>query len=511
MLWTKSTNSSSSDHPTPEALENARLREEIAQALTAVQDLKKQLTDVETLAREFCQRIMHQSRDMSWMERSTHWTAKEWLRETERLLGELRTLDQERMAILILRNQTLQKEAERLRGLSATEVAPTIETMLPWMTNAANSEETKTTFNDKQTGSRVIVSPPSDEQEFATNSSLPPWQLPATEIAPSKDVAKSSQSSEPPALLVVENLPAVSEEIPEAQTSPVKDDDHSSLPEKVELTETIQSNDASYTPMDIDITFYTSRLQGQKRLLFDVIGKDGISDMNTLVQALGKKIQSPHQPLGRLEKDELVEFPPTQLDINEAGIGSPKLFRLTNVGMAVYQMLTGEMPAEPQINAWIRDHDNVNHGYLIYRVEQMMKEFYGHKATISIERKANMRILNNGDRVIPDLIVVKDETTTLFEVERGHHTLVDMISKCEKLAAVSPYLYFLTASHVKGNDLVASQVEEWVNSVVKKNPAKYPGLTVVVEKYVSFFRWLRSKGKERLVNGVIFQYTNNTN
>jgi len=120
------------------------------------------------------------------------------------------------------------------------------------------------------------------------------------------------------------------------------------------------------------------------------------------------------------------------------------LYSLAEIGNRLYRKRFQVKPVDSEMLKIIKEHDNLEHGYGILELGQLLANSGKYKEVHAFNR-AQPEKFSDGTQYIPDIYCTAHEGTlkTYFEYERGFHTQKDFNRKCDKMCNVTRYLNFV--------------------------------------------------------------------
>lgn len=225
--------------------------------------------------------------------------------------------------------------------------------------------------------------------------------------------------------------------------------------------------------MQVSIEDIKGRMNDRRWVLLEVIGSTGMCEasdiINESLQLLMKRGDPSitengmrHELLaittnGCVDKDDSVTHP----------IKSKfSIYTLSDVGTRLYIDHFGKDPVVSEKNILIANHDNLQHGFGIKFLTQII-ESTGQYQDVSMDRKKNTVRLENKELYIPDVTAKSEHNgktfTVYFEYERGTHKQVDFNIKLNKMAKVTRTLNIVCPNQKTAEDL-KRKTAAWIES-----------------------------------------------
>ncbi len=141
------------------------------------------------------------------------------------------------------------------------------------------------------------------------------------------------------------------------------------------------------------------------------------------------------------------------------------LLTVTILGKQLYRMAFKKEPPEQEHIALVREHASLEHGYMIKDVKKILDKS-GVYQDVSIDRKKNQILLNDGRSMIPDVIAkVNGRTFDYYEVECGTHNQSEFNAKCNKLRSITRNITIVGKNRDIITRILVPQIERWIKSV----------------------------------------------
>lgn len=248
------------------------------------------------------------------------------------------------------------------------------------------------------------------------------------------------------------------------------------------------------------------KLKDSQKLTIRLMGETGFSALPDLINAgtekfpdlpVKSRITASMQQLTREDKWSPGEWPGKLVEPVKCPVpGSTNfcLYRLSELGRDVYRYLFGKDPVEPEMNAIVKNHSSLEHGYGIKRTAEMLMEAkYVKKlqAEVVYMTRDKKYTVKTGEKTsyIPDIVLVYtgkngSEYREYYEYETAKCQGTDFFAKCNKIAFFSRAVNII----VPGKDekeIVLKELEQWKENCLE---GEYP------------FKW------ERPVEGRVLTY-----
>lgn len=194
-----------------------------------------------------------------------------------------------------------------------------------------------------------------------------------------------------------------------------------------------------------DVEKCLDKLTDLKKYIIEVIGSTGISrnqELRTFLENdekgyhhFKKGTKFSYQDMSATTKSlkDSGHLTSEKVDLGSKGGFNFQVFELSDMGKAIYKVMTKQNPVVPEKKAIVDQHKSLEHGYLI---KDCATEFESMGYKIHQERKDLRLDLPNGKRKDFDLIIEKGNETCHIEVERGTHTDEDFFDALDKIYQV---------------------------------------------------------------------------
>ena len=147
------------------------------------------------------------------------------------------------------------------------------------------------------------------------------------------------------------------------------------------------------------------------------------------------------------------------------------LYSLTPIGDRLFRKKFKVAPVPSEMVKVIKEHDNLQHGYGILDLAQLLADSDKYKKVYTFNRAQPLRF-DNGTQYIPDIMCrnLDGKTKTYFEYERGNHTQKDFNAKCDKMCIVTEVLNFVAPNQKDLAKKLYPLIKEWIK---KKGSSEY--------------------------------------
>lgn len=199
------------------------------------------------------------------------------------------------------------------------------------------------------------------------------------------------------------------------------------------------------THLLLDVERHLELLPEARRYIIEAIGKTGISrnqELRVYLEAdeKGKQFYSKagkfsYQDMSAATKGlkDSGYLTNEKVNLGSKGGYNFQVFELSDMGKAIYHVLTKGRAVTPEKKNVIAQHKSLEHGYLI---KDCAIEFEEMGYTVYTERQDLRFDLPNGKRKDFDLIIEKNNEKCYIEVERGTHTDEDFFNAMNKIYQV---------------------------------------------------------------------------
>ena len=143
------------------------------------------------------------------------------------------------------------------------------------------------------------------------------------------------------------------------------------------------------------------------------------------------------------------------------------LYSLAEAGNRLYRKKYKAAPAPSEMVKVIKEHDNLEHGYGILDLGQLLANSRQYEAVCVFNRDIPVQF-NNGTQYIPDVqcLNLDGETKTYFEYERGFHTQKNFDEKLDKMCYATRVLNFVSPNSKELVNRLYPLVKDWVKRKV---------------------------------------------
>ncbi len=163
------------------------------------------------------------------------------------------------------------------------------------------------------------------------------------------------------------------------------------------------------------------------------------------------------------------------------------LLTVTTLGKQLYRTAFKKEPPEQEHIALVREHASLEHGYMIKDVKKILDKS-GVYQDVSIDRKKNQILLNDGRSMIPDVIAIaRGIRIECYEVECGTHNQAEFNAKCNKLRSVTQNINIIGRNRDIITRILVPQIERWIKSI-GIDALLCSGVTVTVYSMTDFLR-----------------------
>jgi len=156
--------------------------------------------------------------------------------------------------------------------------------------------------------------------------------------------------------------------------------------------------------------------------------------------------------------------------------GSTKFLWLSDMGRRLFKAKYGKDAVLCEIELIKAEHDNPEHGYGIITLGQLL-EASGKYTRVSTSNRDNpIPVVIGGEKYsyVPDVIAVTPKFTEYYEYERDTHNQKNFNLKCNKMAKVTRFLYFIVPNKPVAKNL-KKKIDKWIET---KTDEEIKGLVV---------------------------------
>ena len=356
--------------------------------MASIQDLlqarEQALQGLQSAVKQFCMRLIGGTHVLQM----TYPSPQQWMDAAMEKLAEIRDQDQLRMLRLVEENTQLRQQVQNL-----VQEKMTLQGLL----------------QEKDRESLAAMQTPWQERSDAGDPSSPSPSS-ASSLSPSPSSASSLSPSSASSLS------------PSSSSASSLSPSSSSALEVDRFTKKAMEEDDEL-----------KKLNAADKALLMVLGETGLELRQAIIERMRRLNYSDNQVDASskklVNKNWMTKDAKVGLD---AVSGRQSLWMLTSEGKNMYLRLTGSHVAEAFSRHLIADHDNIEHGYGIYLLLEILMTKYDTKEGL-YRRKDNTFILADGKTVIPDARLLTKEKWLIVEYELGHHSKDEMTTKLIRL------------------------------------------------------------------------------
>lgn len=215
-----------------------------------------------------------------------------------------------------------------------------------------------------------------------------------------------------------------------------------------------------------DIARVVQRLTVYQEEIVKVMGEMGYSETAEIFGEVMKRIDIQETTLKNEMRNLSEKLVVENESISTFLRRNLSLYRLTQLGEAVYKRLTEKSPVKAQRDKLESQHSTLEHAYLIKDTASIL-ETLGY-TNVTYDSKDNQIQVAGGNRYVPDISADFSPTVkTYWECELGHHKDADFFEKLQKAAKVTDTLYVITPRK-EVSDKMKKQIGRYKASVVTK-------------------------------------------
>ena len=143
--------------------------------------------------------------------------------------------------------------------------------------------------------------------------------------------------------------------------------------------------------------------------------------------------------------------------------GKYTVYKLNDIGKAVYKNTFGKDPVVSEFDQCIKDHDNLHHAIGIRELQGILvsSKYF---SSVSMKRDDNVIRVNGSTTYIPDIIAKKQGKVFYFEYDLGNHTQTDWNAKMNKACLVGKELFIVTDNRDTQNMKLVTKINSWIES-----------------------------------------------
>jgi len=215
----------------------------------------------------------------------------------------------------------------------------------------------------------------------------------------------------------------------------------------------------------VNLMEYEAQFNDVMWKMVEVIGKSGAARYPEIEKRVKEEISDFVKNRLRVAANELVKM--KILDKTELHVPLMPmvvLYALNEISVKLFKNKFKATPVQSEMKKVIKEHDNLEHGYGILSVGQLLADKSAFKDVIAFNRSIAINI-GDGRKYIPDITGITEEGERIyFEYERGTHTQKDFNEKCNKMCRVTESLNFIVQNKDILEKRLFPQVKEWIKS-----------------------------------------------
>lgn len=215
-----------------------------------------------------------------------------------------------------------------------------------------------------------------------------------------------------------------------------------------------------------DVARVVQRLTTYQEEIVKVMGEMGYSESVQIFGEVMKRVDIQETTLKNEMKSLMEKLVVESESISTFLRRNLSLYKLTQLGEAVYIKLTGARPVKADRDKLETQHSTLEHAYLIKDTASIL-ETLGY-TNVTYDSKDNQIQVAGGNRYVPDISADFSPTVkTYWECELGHHKDHDFFEKLQKAAKVADTIYVITPRK-EISDKMKKQIGRYKASVVTK-------------------------------------------
>lgn len=232
---------------------------------------------------------------------------------------------------------------------------------------------------------------------------------------------------------------------------------------------------------ELDLGKLLNDMSELQKTIIKIIGSKGYSAVSDIIREIkttdmwsnknSKSIENrTYSVFKELQANGIVTS--EKVSIPLTGKSNFSIVQFTEVGLRIYELMTGGKAIQSEAQTLIIDHDNIFHGYGIKAIYEGLIEsglyrdvnMFCRKHPFIVDPKKNKNIT-----YIPDIIATygADKRRCFFEYERGFTDKEDIIEKCNKMVRFTRDLYFITNGSEDAKRL-SEQLKYWKVGALKR-------------------------------------------
>ena len=219
-------------------------------------------------------------------------------------------------------------------------------------------------------------------------------------------------------------------------------------------------------PHFVDLNEYQKNFNDTMWKMFELIGTTGVAKHPDIERVFCEQNHKFAKSQLRRAAEALVSMnvlTRTKLKLPLSPITN--LYSLSEVGDCLFRKKFNTAPVPSEMVKIIKEHDNIEHGYGILDLAQLLANSRKYKEVCAFNRTQPVKF-TDGTQYIPDVMCLNHDgkTKTYFEYERGHHSQKNFNEKCDKMRIATKILNFVAPNQKDMVKRLYPLVEEWVKA-----------------------------------------------
>lgn len=220
-------------------------------------------------------------------------------------------------------------------------------------------------------------------------------------------------------------------------------------------------------------SYIESATQSEKDVLL-AIGDQGFSEFTELSPYMqGISDAKVRMCVQNLEAKGLL----TMMSVNTPIKRNLKVFRLTELGRAIYERIAGKQATPGKVDKIKSEHGTLKHGYTIIQLSELLKQtpFVQKRNGDVICMNGRKQIkVGDGQAFVPDITITAENRQPVYiEYETTKCTPEDFSVKCDKFAKVTNWLNFVVPSQT-ALETIKTHAEDWIEKIKKERTLEKP-------------------------------------
>ena len=216
----------------------------------------------------------------------------------------------------------------------------------------------------------------------------------------------------------------------------------------------------------VDLNDTENKFNDMMWMMVETIGKEGFARYPDIAQHISGQVPEFVDNRLRRAANSLVGMNVLKrTDLNLTLVPNMILYCLSDIGERLFRKRFNIAPVESEIVRVIKEHDNLEHGYGILELGQLLANSGKYKS-VHVYNRVNAVKFKDGTQYIPDIICLQNDNrfSVFYEYERGTHTQKDFNAKCDKMCRVTRTMNFVAPNRKIMIKRLLPQIEAWIRT-----------------------------------------------